>query len=333
VHFTTCEHSSDNIALSVIGDYFVITVGSVDEECLINVSEGISGDVVLVDHSLRGSRLSRFLAKSILRVDVNNPFSMVKYVKKDVAIFMELEEKDLAGSSVEILTKGRRMKMVINEHVVSELPESAPVKINVPRLVKLLVKYTLSDMDFGPGDRFIRLFRGGAAERAIRSTGSQRILDVGCGRQAYLGWRLSDAVESYTGLDRDIPEANIKNTTFVKSTAELMPEKLSNVNFDGIMALALIEHLDSPEEFLRDCSELLQGGGYLVMTTPTPVANPVLDLISRVGLINRDEIEEHKYYFNIDEVNGMLRKLDFEVEESRKFMVGFNSIFVARKKN
>lgn len=45
-------------------------------------------------------------------------------------------------------------------------------------------------------------------------------------------------------------------------------------SFDAVMALELIEHLENPHHFLRQCSALLQPGGWLILSTPN-LLNPV----------------------------------------------------------
>ncbi|HVN95346.1 MAG TPA: methyltransferase domain-containing protein [Syntrophorhabdaceae bacterium] len=45
-------------------------------------------------------------------------------------------------------------------------------------------------------------------------------------------------------------------------------------HFDGIVAVEIVEHLENPWNFLRECRNLLSPGGRLLMTTPN-VDNPV----------------------------------------------------------
>ncbi len=44
--------------------------------------------------------------------------------------------------------------------------------------------------------------------------------------------------------------------------------------FDGIVAIELIEHLENPRNFVRECRKILEPGGTLLITTPN-VDNPV----------------------------------------------------------
>src|SRR5690606_24625687 len=67
--------------------------------------------------------------------------------------------------------------------------------------------------------------------------------------------------------DRVLPN-NYKSsvTGKVEEIANLLPSE----SFDVILAGELIEHLETPYEFLRDCLALLRPGGKLVLSTPNP---------------------------------------------------------------
>jgi SAM-dependent methyltransferase len=61
--------------------------------------------------------------------------------------------------------------------------------------------------------------------------------------------------------------------------------------FDVVVALELIEHLENPFHFMRQCLELLKPGGHLLVSTPN-LANPVSQaMFVRSGMFQwfRDE--------------------------------------------
>jgi 2-polyprenyl-3-methyl-5-hydroxy-6-metoxy-1,4-benzoquinol methylase len=99
-------------------------------------------------------------------------------------------------------------------------------------------------------------------------TPGSRILDLGCGSGA-LCLRLADAGFAVTGCDAlaesfklhgQIPfVATDLNTDFAKA----FPAK-----FDAISATELIEHVENPRHFLRQCRALLNDGGKIFLTTP-----------------------------------------------------------------
>lgn len=102
----------------------------------------------------------------------------------------------------------------------------------------------------------------------------RRVLELGAGSGA-LSLRLADAGYRVTASDlfaeRFVPKAE----------ADFQPLDL-NQHFsaqlgwqpDAIVALELIEHLENPHHFLRECARLLPPGGLLLLSTPN-VLNPL----------------------------------------------------------
>jgi len=101
-----------------------------------------------------------------------------------------------------------------------------------------------------------------------------RVLELGAGGGA-LSERLSDLGYAVTASDlfaeRFAPADRVPfhvldlNQAF----AVALPER-----FGAVMALELIEHLENPHHFLRQCHALLEPGGWLVLSTPN-LMNPV----------------------------------------------------------
>jgi len=111
-------------------------------------------------------------------------------------------------------------------------------------------------------------------ERAgIRVSGT--VLDAGCGGG---GVTVSFAEESKyaVGLDlvdrftdagvRLATERGIANVCFVQGNGISLPFKPSY--FDLVLSHSVIEHVDSPEDYLRECFRVLRPGGVLFLSTP-----------------------------------------------------------------
>jgi SAM-dependent methyltransferase len=113
-----------------------------------------------------------------------------------------------------------------------------------------------------------------AAMELIREAGvsSGSVLDLASGSGAMLA-RLKDggfndltAVEldaKKFGLEGVEPRAVDLNGDFAKELGGS-----SGRRFSLITAIEIIEHLDSPRHFLRECRELLEDSGTLLLTTP-----------------------------------------------------------------
>jgi cyclopropane fatty-acyl-phospholipid synthase-like methyltransferase len=109
-------------------------------------------------------------------------------------------------------------------------------------------------------------FVGSLAARTF-ATGSE-FLDLAAGSGA-LCLRLKDLGMNPTACD--LVEENFRlhdSVPFI--TANLnqdIPAEFSG-RFDGITAIEIVEHLENPRHFLRQCFSALKPGGALILTTP-----------------------------------------------------------------
>lgn len=96
------------------------------------------------------------------------------------------------------------------------------------------------------------------------------VLDTGCGGGLACE-PLSRLGATVTGIDADsvaIESASqhaLENTlsiTYKTATPESLDEQ-----YDVVLALEIIEHVQSPEEFIRYCSNLVKPGGLLILST------------------------------------------------------------------
>lgn len=101
-----------------------------------------------------------------------------------------------------------------------------------------------------------------------------RVLELGAGSGA-MSQRLADAGYAVSGCD-------LFADNFTPGDA--IPFHVADLNtgfsslleggWEAIVALELVEHLENPRHFLRECQRLLRPGGVLVLSTPN-LANPV----------------------------------------------------------
>jgi SAM-dependent methyltransferase len=78
-----------------------------------------------------------------------------------------------------------------------------------------------------------------------------------------------------------------------------------DASFDLIWCSEVIEHLDSPETFVRECNRTLRPGGKLVLTTPNSAfwLYPVARLF---GMTPKDlQHPGHLHFFSIDDVRRL----------------------------
>jgi len=101
-----------------------------------------------------------------------------------------------------------------------------------------------------------------------------KVLELGAGGGA-LSQRLSD--HGYRVCASDLFDANFTPLGQIPFVALDLNQAFAATlqrRFDAVVALELIEHLESPHHFFRQCRQLLGPDGYLVVSTPN-LANPV----------------------------------------------------------
>jgi 2-polyprenyl-3-methyl-5-hydroxy-6-metoxy-1,4-benzoquinol methylase len=157
-----------------------------------------------------------------------------------------------------------------------------------------------------------------------------RMLDIGCGWEA----RLLKTVEPYiaegVGIDFKAPEINSgKIRTQVATLDGTLP--FADESFDVVTMLAVLEHLDKPDEIALEIARVLAPGGRLVLTVPSRAARPVLEFLAyRIGIVSEAEIRDHKAYYNYRDLHALFNG-KFIIERHRYFQFGMNNFSILRK--
>ena len=317
-----------NIGVKYIGDYVIFFdegFTSSNDFIIRTVKKFNYPEVILIKYTPSND--------SIFSLSLDSLTYVCRIIKMEVARFIELEEKsNPIRLNIELYFKLRSMPIRVETLNISD---DQYINCGVWEVIKslpLFLKYTLRDLDFGLFDRIIRFFRYGAVKSFLYSdmTSHQILVDVGCGRQAFLGWKVP-ATSKYYGIDLDVPEVTIKNVALKKGSDKDIIRILGQKKVDKIFALALVEHLQEPDIFLRNAWRILKNNGLLIITTPPPNSKPILELISKMKLIDKREIEEHKFYFTPDSIVKLLNDERFEIVFKRSFLLGFNNLYVAKK--
>jgi SAM-dependent methyltransferase len=102
-----------------------------------------------------------------------------------------------------------------------------------------------------------------AARRIASEYGRGAILDVGCGEKPYR--ELFTNATSYVGLEHPA-SLHSRNAVDVFGSADRLP--FSDESFDVVVSFEVLEHLERPDEALREMSRVLRPGGHCVVFVP-----------------------------------------------------------------
>jgi ubiquinone/menaquinone biosynthesis C-methylase UbiE len=157
------------------------------------------------------------------------------------------------------------------------------------------------------------------------------LLDIGCGWEAQLLKSIEPFISKGTGID--FKTASIKSKK-IRTITTVINKKLpfKNNSFTFITLLAVLEHLENPEEILSECSRVLRPGGGMLITVPSWHAKPVLEFLAyKLKLVNADEIMDHKRYYNRDDLFKLFEKIKgVKIQEHSYFQWKFNNLLYVK---
>lgn len=160
------------------------------------------------------------------------------------------------------------------------------------------------------------------------------LADLGCGEGDFLRYiNIKRQIAFGYGIDKKIkyPNANIYQNLLFKEGDLNKRIPLDNTSVDVVTALAVIEHLYNPSIFVLEILRILKPGGVCILTTPSPIAKPLLEFMAyRLRIISEKDIRDHKHYFNEYDLSTLFK--DFDPVKINRFLFGFNVLIEARKK-
>jgi len=156
---------------------------------------------------------------------------------------------------------------------------------------------------------------------------SGRILDVGCGSSPYfLAHTFFAEKFAVDQLPAGPSHAGIGWHQLDLNASPQLP--FERGFFQIVTMLAVAEHLDPTalEKLFAECHRVLDAGGRLVVTTPAVEADRLLRWMARVGLVSREEIDEHKFAYTPALLGWYFGRAGFEMSKIRagRFELGLN---------
>jgi SAM-dependent methyltransferase len=166
------------------------------------------------------------------------------------------------------------------------------------------------------------------------------ILDVGCGRYPLFLLRAPFARKvGIDQLDPAWPAGNGPRPPGLEILGLALdgatPLPFPDASFSCVTSLAVLEHLEPAglPSLLAEIHRVLKPSGQLLITTPHAFADGILKALARLGLVSKEEIDEHKSLFFHCHIVDLLRMGGFPPAKIsvRGFLMGLNILAVAEK--
>lgn len=169
---------------------------------------------------------------------------------------------------------------------------------------------------------FLRQRRTQAARPHLKG----RVLDVGCGAGLLARYV---APADYLGIDIDAASLAQARAAFPNHRFELSATPPDG-DFDTIVALAVIEHVATPDAFLQTLRDCLKPSpaSTIVCTTPHPRMEWVHRVGARLGVFSQSANEEHQDLLNQATLQASGAAAGLTVQHYRRFLWGANQLII-----
>lgn len=177
-------------------------------------------------------------------------------------------------------------------------------------------------------DRYLQKARFRQAKKFIRK--GDRVLDIGSDDGCMFTWLHGHIVHG-TGIEPTLQEA------IIHTSYEVLPGYFPaacppGATYDVITMLAVLEHIPADEQKTlgQHCLERLSPGGRVVITVPSPQVDLILDVLSKLRLIDGMQLHEH-YGFKPEDTMKTFGVEGLRLLHHRTFQLGLNNLFVFEK--
>ena len=206
--------------------------------------------------------------------------------------------------------------------------------MNEPNEAEILDENSLTKFedDWPLFEKFLGYLRYLQIKPYIMSTPKPICVDIGCGFYGRFLKSISHLIKRGYGFDIRGNDEKYANICIVNNSKCLGRIPLKDNRVDRVFMLAVLEHLPLNDRLLEEGVRVLKPGGLLILTTPTPLAKPVLGFLSyKLHLISEASIREHKHYYNRQELGYRVIKSGCAVLAYQTFQLGFNQLIVGIK--
>jgi SAM-dependent methyltransferase len=176
-------------------------------------------------------------------------------------------------------------------------------------------------------DKWFARMRFDAAYPHVRA--GSRVCDLGCGLEAAFLDYAADKIAVGVGVDDQVEDGERGKWKRVRADLR-SPLPFANGEFDHVVMLAVLEHLMEPEKVLREVHRVIASGGSLIMTWPSSMVDPILNVLHGLRLVSDEmESDEHQKRIPVESLQAMLQGIGFQRFFHRRFEFGLNNLMVA----
>ncbi|MCK9369087.1 class I SAM-dependent methyltransferase [Candidatus Dojkabacteria bacterium] len=159
------------------------------------------------------------------------------------------------------------------------------------------------------------------------------ILDIGCGSNPLFLKKISANYKC--GIDKTPSLKGEKGLNIIsQDLVRNCKLPFHSSYFHVVTALAFIEHIycKEAESILKEAKRVLKNGGILVVTTPAKWTNSLLVIMSKLNLISKEEINEHKELYSKRTLKRLLISSGFKNSNIKIDSFLFMNLFAVVKK-
>ncbi len=178
-------------------------------------------------------------------------------------------------------------------------------------------------------DQVIERLRYHAVKRHILA--GSVLVDIGSGHGEFL-LAMEASIRSGIGYDPNITKRTLSDKVSLRVLPDDCILDLPSASADIVTMLAVIEHIPTQlvvgmfEEIYR----VLKPGGYLLLTTPAPHSQWLLEWLAfRLRVISDNDIADHKHYYNESDLRSLCAAYS-DVSYST-FLLGLNQLVITVK--
>ena len=177
-------------------------------------------------------------------------------------------------------------------------------------------------------DKIIAKFRSREITKNFNLEG-KKILDFGCGPNFTELKNTYSTCSKVTLMDKLGEPFKHENTEFINFNNDLhdLDQKITNKDYDFIFLLAVIEHIEKPENILKILKKKISDDGILFITAPGKKSQWILEFLAfKLKIINEELLKEHKRYYDESEYEKLSKLAGTKIIKFYYFEFGLNTV-------